>query len=347
MSDTAPPAATGLLLVNLGTPDSPSSADVRRYLSEFLSDPLVLDLPSPLRWLLLHGVILRTRPARSARAYAKIWTAQGSPLRVHGRALRERMARRLALRCGRDIPVALGMRYGNPSLTQAVAELRSQGARRAFVLPLFPQWSRAATQSAERAALAACLAGGLGDAELAEPFYDHPRFIAALAAMAKPRIAAFQPDHLLFSYHGLPERQLRAVDPQHCLKRPDCCLNPGDALRRCYRAQCFATSRALVSALALAEHHSSTSFQSRLGNGAWIQPYTDAELPRLRERGVRRLAVCCPAFTADCLETLEEIGLRARERWRELGGDALELLPSLNAEPVWVEALAEIAAPHL
>ncbi len=337
----------GVLLVNLGTPDSPAVADVRRYLAEFLSDPLVLDIPAPLRWLLLHGVILRRRPARSAEAYAKIWTSAGSPLLVHGRALRDRLTERLAVLSGKPVPVALGMRYGSPSLEQAAADLVAQSVQRALVLPLFPQYSRAATGSAEDAVRRACARAGLGEPLVAGPFFAHPGFIAALCAVARPRLAAVAPDHVLFSYHGLPERQVRRAAPAHCLARPDCCDAPGDVLPRCYRAQCYATSRALCAALGLEPQRVSTGFQSRLGRTPWVRPYTDELLPQLRTRGVRRLAVLCPAFAADCLETLEEIGLRARDRWRDLGGEDLVLLPSLNAEPAWVEALAEMLLPDL
>jgi ferrochelatase len=336
-----------VLLANLGTPDSPSVGDVRRYLREFLSDPLVLDMPAPLRWLLLHGVILRTRPARSAAAYAQIWTDAGSPLLVHGRALRDRLAASLARRTGREVPVAIGMRYGRPSLETAARELAAAGVQSALVFPLFPQWSSAATGSAEAAARRACRAVGLGAPAIAEPFYSEPGFIRAFAGLLAPRLAAFRPDHVLLSYHGLPERQVRAQAPEHCLTHTRCCDAPGRALARCYRAQCYATSRALVTALGISPDRVSTSFQSRLGRATWIGPFTEERLPQLRADGVRRLAIACPAFVADCLETLEEIGIRARDRWRELGGEAFELMPSLNAEPAWAEALAEMCEAQL
>jgi ferrochelatase len=336
----APDAApTGVLLVNLGTPDAPTPAAVRRYLREFLSDPRVIDLPAAARWLLLHLVILPFRPKRSAHAYASIWTSEGSPLLVHGRGLREAVAGEL----GSGYAVALGMRYGHPSLREAADALRMAGVRRVVALPLFPQYSEAATGSA-----LAKLHEALARAELRElvvlpPFYDEPRFVAALAALARPRLDAFRPDHVLLSYHGLPERQVRAADAggAHCLASETCCEALGPANARCYRAHCFATSRALAAALGLAPGRVTTAFQSRLGRARWIGPSTDAALPALAARGVRRLAVLCPSFVADCLETLEEIGLRAREQWQALGGEAFELVPCLNADAAFARAIAD------
>jgi ferrochelatase len=239
------------------------------------------------------------------------------------------------------------MRYGRPSLEEAARELAAAGAKSAVIFPLFPQWSSAATGSAEGAARRACRSAGLGEPAIASPFFAEPGFIRAFAARLTPPIQSFRPDHLLLSYHGLPERQVRAQAPSQCLATRDCCDAPGTALARCYRAQCYATSRALIAALGFPADRVSTSFQSRLGRAAWIRPFTDERLGELRAAGVRRLAIACPAFVADCLETLEEIGIRARERWLTLGGEAFELLPSLNAEPVWVEALADLCEAPL
>jgi len=328
---------TGALLVNTGTPDSPTPRDVRRYLAEFLSDPRVLDMPAPLRWLLLHGVILRTRPRRSAAAYAEIWQPEGSPLLIHGRALRERVEKAL----DPDMPVALGMRYGRPGVDQALAELVAAGARRIVVLPLFPQYSEAATGSAlahvrERAQR---LDPGLELVEIAE-FHADPGFVGTVAELARPVIQGIDAEHLLLSYHGLPESQVRRQPG--CLETPHCCEIPGPSFGACYRAQCFATSRAIGQALDLGGERVTVAFQSRLGRARWIEPYTDAVLGTLLERGVRRLAVVCPAFVADCLETLEEIGLRLREDWLSRGGEAFGLVPCVNAEPTWAEAVARM-----
>jgi len=328
--------------VNLGTPDSPHPRDVRRYLREFLTDPRVIDLPNPARALLVYGLILPFRPRRSGAAYASIWGPEGSPLLQHGRALEQEVSRAL----GPAFAVELGMRYGRPSLAEALDRLEARGAREVVALPLFPQYAAAATGSV-RARLQELAAGRwdppaltvLGD------FHAAPAFVQAQAEIARPLLREFRPDHVLLSYHGLPERQIRRSDPEGpgvgCLARPDCCEAPGARLGRCYRAQCFATSAALREALGLPADRVSTSFQSRLGRAAWIPPYTDHVLPQLAERGVRRLAVACPSFVADCLETLEEIGIRGREQWREVGGEDLLLLPCVNAHPVWVRGVAD------
>ena len=332
-------APIGVLLVQLGTPDAPTTGAVRRYLSEFLSDPRVIDLAAPLRWLLLHAVILRVRPRASAAAYQKIWTPQGSPLRVHSEAFSAALAREL----GSGFAVALGMRYGAPPIDAALRALASAGATRLLVWPLFPQHAEASTGSAlARVFERLQHFPGYGRVRVLAPCWDDPGFAAAFAAVARPVLDASRPEHVLFSYHGLPERQLRAADPtgRHCLASDDCCASISPDNARCYRAQCLATSRALSAALALAPGSHSTSFQSRLGRARWTRPSTEETLARLRGSGVRRVAVLCPAFVADCLETLEEIGIRARERWRELGGETLALVPSLNADARWVEAAA-------
>jgi ferrochelatase len=330
---------TGVLLVNLGTPDAPRPRDVRRFLREFLGDPRVIDLPPLARWLLLELVILPRRPRASARAYASIWTPRGSPLLVHGEALRDAVAKEL----GPEYAVALGMRYGRPSLGEAVARLVEADVARILALPLVPQFSEAATGSAVAKLREELVRQGAPPVEVLPPFYAEPRFVAAVAQLARPRLAAFGADHVLFSYHGLPERQVRAADAggRHCLAAATCCDAIVAANRRCYRAHCFATTRAVAASLGLAPERHSTSFQSRLGRAPWIRPYTDLMLPELAARGVRRLAVLCPSFVADCLETLEEIGLRARAQWRSLGGEALELVPCVNSDPLWVRAVAD------
>jgi ferrochelatase len=330
-----------VLLVNLGTPEAPRPREVRRYLRQFLSDPRVIDIPALPRWLLLHALILPTRPRASAAAYAKIWTPEGSPLLVHGRALRDAVAAQL----DDGYAVELAMRYGEPSLAGGLASLRAADVSGILLLPLFPQYSEAATGSvlARVRELAQAAADGPSVCAL-HPFYAHPGFVSAWVAAARPELDAFGPDHVLFSYHGLPERQVRAADPsgRHCLADDACCDAIGPANRDCYRAQCLATTRALALALDLPRGAHSTSFQSRLGRTPWIRPHTDHVLPELAATGVRRLAVLCPAFVADCLETLEEIGIRARAQWREVGGEELHLVPSLNAHPTWASAVAEM-----
>lgn len=331
----------GVLLVNLGTPDAPEPGPVRRYLREFLSDPRVLDLHPVGRSLMLNLIILPVRPAKSAEAYQKVWMKEGSPLLVHSRALAAAVAERLR----GEYEVELAMRYGNPSLPDAVKALRARGVKEFILLPLYPQEATSSTSSTVARAYEV----------LAEPwdalpvrvvpaFHDHPGFLDAFAEVARPVIAEARADHVLFSYHGLPERHMRKSDPsgQHCLASPSCCDVLTDVNRHCYRAQCFATTRALAERLGLAPSGYTISFQSRLGRTPWIKPYTDLVLPELAKKGVKRLAVMCPAFVADCLETLEEVGLRAREQFIESGGESLTLVPSLNSHPAWVDTVVRL-----
>ena len=337
------PPATAVLLVNLGTPDSPSVGAVRRYLREFLSDPRVLDMSSIRRALLLHGVILRIRPRKTAAAYASVWTETGSPLLVESVKLRDGVADEL----GEAFRVELAMRYGQPSIRSALSRLLADAPDRLVVVPLFPQYANAATGSV-LARVFEVLVEGHGErspqVHTVPAFYDDPGFLGSWAAVGRERIQAFSPDHVLFSYHGLPERQIRPLDPSgsHCLAKPDCCDALSSANHACYRAQCFATTRGLVEVLGLGATPSSVSFQSRLGRTPWIRPYTDLVVAELAQGGVRRLAVLCPAFVADCLETLEEIDIRLREQWGGLGGEDMLLVPCPNAHPAWTRAVADL-----
>jgi ferrochelatase len=333
---------TGLLLVNLGTPDAPDPASVRRYLRQFLSDPRVVDINPVGRALLLNLVILPFRPAKSAHAYRTIWGPDGSPLLVHSRALTVAVRARL----GEGWRVELAMRYGNPSIEAGLTALRRAGCDRIVVLPLYPQYSSAATGSTVEEVCR--VAGALWVTPMLTfvgAFYDDPRFIDAVAAVGRPLLDAGRYDHVLFSYHGVPERQVQRTDETgaHCLRRDDCCDAIVSANRHCYRAQCYATTRALVARLGLAEGTYSTAFQSRLGRTPWIRPFTDETVRALARSGVKRLAIFSPSFVADCLETLEEIGLRAREDFVAHGGETLTLVPSLNATDAWVEAVAGLA----
>ena len=333
------PEPSGVLLINLGTPDAPTPRAVRAYLREFLGDPRVLDIGPLARRALVELAIAPFRAPRAARQYRGVWTPEGSPLLVHGRALASALADAL----GGGYRVELGMRYGRPAIPAALERLVEAGANRIHVLPLFPQYASASTGSAvQRVFEAAGARWNVPPLDVLPDFYADPGFVAALAAVARPVLDGGPFDHLLLSYHGLPERQIRKSAPADplCLADPDCCaeLRPGNA--RCYRAQAFATSRALARELGLEDGRWSVAFQSRLGRTPWIRPFTDRVLPELARRGVRRLAVACPSFAADCLETVEEIGVRARAQWAELGGESLALVPCVNAHPVWVEALA-------
>jgi protoporphyrin/coproporphyrin ferrochelatase len=332
----------GILLTNLGTPDSPATSDVRRYLREFLSDRRVLDVNPVVSWLLRNLIILPFRPRKSAAAYRAIWTPEGSPLLAFSRRLCDGVAREL----GSGFSVELGMRYGSPPIGEALERLRQAGAESIVALPLYPQYSAATTGSSlARIYELAATHWDVPAIHALGAFWDQPRFIEAYADGARGPMAEFGADHVLFSYHGLPEHQLLKSDPSshgHCLTRDDCCSSLGPINRGCYRAQCFATTRALATALELPAQRWSVSFQSRLGRTPWIQPYTDRVLPELAGSGINRLAVLCPAFATDCLETLEEIGIRLRRQWQDLGGDAFLLAPCPNASPPWVRAVADM-----
>ena len=333
---------TGLLLVNLGTPESPDPADVRPYLREFLSDPRVIDIAPPLRWLLLNLIILPFRPKKSGEAYAKIWTDRGSPLLFHGLDLAEKVRKRL----GPGYVVELGMRYGQPSIASAIAKLRAQGVDRIVMFPLFPQYSSAATGSAVEKAWDE--AGKLWNTpymQIVPPFYDHPAYLDACARVARRAMAGIDPEVVLFSFHGLPERHCLKSDDTgaHCLKSDDCCARIVDANRNCYRAQCFATARGIGDRLGIPTDKRIVCFQSRLGRTPWIRPYTDEVLVELGRRGVKRAAIMSAAFVADCLETLEELGIRAVESFRASGGEELRVVPAVNAEDDWADGVVRIA----
>lgn len=338
---TLPTRPIGVLLLQLGTPDSPDPGDVRRYLREFLSDPRVLDLPAPVRGALLNGIILPFRPARSSEAYEKIWTENGSPLLLNTEALAAGVAERL----GAGYRVAVGMRYQRPSIESAVDELMAAHCDRIVVLPLFPHYASASSGSAAQKALEVLGSRwNVPGVTTIAPFFDDPGYLRSVAEVARPHLESFRPDHVLFSYHGIPEKQVRKSDTtgRWCLAVDDCCSQLNEANRFCYRAQAFASTRLLVDELGLPDGTHGTTFQSRLAGQKWIEPYTDKELDRLYAKGVRRLAILTPSFTADCLETIEEIGIRAEEQWKALGGDELLLVPCVNAHPTFVEAVSDL-----
>ncbi len=317
---------------------------MRRYLAEFLSDGRVLDVNPVLRYSLLYGAILPFRPKQSAEAYQKVWTDGGSPLLVHSEAL----AAALRARLGEEVVVEVAMRYGEPSIDRALGVLDAASVRRWVLAPLYPHYAASSTGTSLEAIYERLSRRWVvPSVRVLEPFYDRPEYLDAFVAVGRPVLDELRPDHVLFSYHGLPERHVTKCDStgQHCLKSEACCAAIVDANRDCYRAQCFATTRSLVARLGLDEAQTTTSFQSRLGRTPWIRPYTDEILPMLAQRGCKRLAVFCPAFVADCLETLEEIGLRAAESFRQAGGETLRLVPSLNASDKWVEGLARLLQP--
>ena len=341
----------GLLLINLGTPDDPSPAAVRRYLAEFLDDPRVIDLPGWKRWLLLNLVILPFRPRKSAEAYRKIWTERGSPLLFHGQDLVAKLQTALDAALGEGAAkVALAMRYQSPSILDALARFQRAGIDRIAVFPLFPHYASSSWGSAiEQLNQDAGRLLNVPTLQVLPVYYEHPAFVRAFGAVARPVLDAFQPDRVLLSYHGLPERHMRDGDlsgGQHCLASATCCDLIVPANRFCYRAQCYATTRALVPELGLADGSHEVSFQSRLGSTPWIQPFTDHRVVELAQAGVKKLAVLVPSFTADCLETLEEIAIRARAEFVAHGGEDLRLVPSLNSHDAWVEAILEMLREH-
>lgn len=328
-----------VLLVNLGSPDSPSVSDVRRYLREFLMDGRVLDTPWPIRFCVVNFAILPKRPKESAHAYSTVWTPEGSPLVVTSRHVQTALQRRLS------IPVELAMRYQNPSIDSAVAKLAAQDVREVLLVPLFPHYAMSSFETAvERVKDSMAKQMPFAQLHVQPPFYDYPPYIEALVASAKEYLN--QPyDHLLFSFHGLPERHMRKADPTgcHCLKVPNCCEVPSPAHATCYRAQCFKTVKDFVAGAGVPKDKYSVAFQSRLGRDPWLQPYTDHEVERLARAGVKRMLVICPAFVSDCLETIEEIGIRARDSFTGAGGETLTLIPCLNEHPTWLQALETMA----
>lgn len=331
----------GILLINVGTPDSPTVPAVRRYLREFLSDPRVLTMPAIVRWFLVNFVIVPFRAPKSTKAYQKIWTDQGSPLLVNSQNCARKLQRVLT-----DDVVAVAMRYGKPSIETVTKKLVDSGARELIAVPMFPQFSEAATASAAvKFAEVTKKLGWAGPARVVDDFYVQPDFIASQAQIMRPRMASFKPDHILMSYHGLPESHMKAADKtggKHCLMSKNCCEQIVESNRHCYRAQSYATSRALARELSLKPDEWSVSFQSRLGREPWIQPFTDVVLGELYQKGVRRLMVVCPSFVADCLETVEEIGIRARADWHALGGEAFDFIPCVNDHERFIDGLVAL-----
>lgn len=308
-------------MLNLGTPAAPSIMAVSKYLREFLSDPLVIELPAFLRWCLVNLCIVPFRAKRVAHAYAAIWQVDGSPLLINTQKIQSELQKVVAANC----TVVFGMRYGQPNIAQALQTLQQQNVDHIIVMPLFPQYSAAVTGSALAEVLR--VLGRNKDipaCTLLDDFFDHPAYINAMVKTIQPYLYS-KHDYVLFSYHGLPKKQ--AIAGKHC-----------------YRGKCLQTATLIAQELALSPRQWGISFQSRLGKLEWLKPYTDDMLVTLRQQGVDNLLVVCPSFIVDCLETLEEIGIRAAAQWRSLGGISLQLIPCLNAQPHWIAALQEILA---
>lgn len=324
---TAP--RTGILLINLGTPDAPTPGALRRYLGQFLRDPRVVELPRPLWWPILHGVILRLRPRRSARAYAKVWTDQGSPLLVYSRALADAVDKRLASQLDAPPVVRLAMRYGRPSVTSELEAMHRRGVRRLLVVPLYPQYSASTTASGFDAVADTLKRWRwVPQLRLLTHYHDFPPYIQALASSIQRHWQDNgRGQKLLFSFHGLPRRYLLKGDPYHC--------------------QCHKTARLTAEALKLQPDDWQVTFQSRFGREEWLRPYTDEVISALPGEGVKSVDVVCPGFAADCLETLEEIDMQNREFFMQAGGERFQYIPALNDADEHVEALCELIKPEL
>ncbi len=327
---------SAILLLNLGSPRSTSVADVRAYLREFLSDPRVLDAHPLVRSLVLNLFILPFRPRRSAAAYASIWTPEGSPLVAMSRRQRDLLAARIGA------PVHLAMRYGEPSVPEAMARIAADGAERLFIVPLYPHYAMSSYETAVvQATEEAARQAPSMRVDLLQPFYGDPDYIGALADAARPCLERGF-DKLVFSFHGVPERHLRKSDPSHahCLVARECCHRAHPAHATCYRHQCVRTMDLLVERLGVPPDKAVLAFQSRLGRDPWLAPQTDQTVERLGREGCKRLLVICPSFVTDCLETLEEIAIGCRETFEKAGGEHLQLIPCLNDSPRWIDFLA-------
>ncbi len=327
-----------VLLVNLGSPDSPSVPDVKKYLAEFLMDKRVLDIPWPVRAGIVYGGILRKRPPETAKAYASIWTDKGSPLITTSYEVLDCLKKDL------ETPLYLAMRYGNPSIKHTVQQIFKDhpGLQSLLVIPLYPHYAMSSTETVlVEVKKWAAYYGPTTTLETIDSFYNHPEYIHALAESIFPYLTA-DVDHILFSYHGLPERHLRKSDPtkKHCLASENCCstFNP-DAQKTCYKHQTHETTRLIAEALDLKKDTFSQSFQSRLGRDPWITPYTDEVIVNLAQKGIKHLVMISPAFVSDCLETLEELGERAKHDFLQAGGTQFTLIPCLNTHPAWISAL--------
>ena len=343
----------GVLLVNLGTPDEPTPKAVNRYLGQFLTDPRVIDnLPGPAQQVLVRGIIAPIRsgivnpfkPGGSTKLYQELWTDNGSPLKYYGEVLADYVAKAL----GEEYVVRLAMRYQNPSIKAALRELLDAGVSSITVFPLFPQYASATTGSVhEEVMRLLSREQTIPNVNLVNSYYEHPAMIKVFADNARSNYDLDAYDHIIFSYHGLPQRQLKKADNSGCYCYQDgtssCCHQISQVNQFCYSAQCFATTRAIAAELGLPESRYTTSFQSRLGFDDWAKPYTIDVLEEwAKEKNAKKLLCFSPAFVSDCLETTIEIGLEYQEEFEEWGGESIDLVPSLNDDPRWMDAVVEM-----
>lgn len=326
----------GVLLVNLGSPDSPTTKDVKKYLGEFLMDERVIDMPYWKRFLLVKGIILNRRSKNSAEAYQKIWWKEGSPLEVISQRFTDKVTAKTT------IPIALGMRYGTNSIKKGIKELADKGVTDIFMIPLYPHFAMSSYETV------VVKANEVIKKEYPKlkinsfpVFYNEPNYIKAMANNIKNQLKNIDFDHLLFSYHGLPERHILLADTtkKHCKLDGSCCNTPSKAHETCYRHQCFETTKEIVKLLELEGKTYSNSFQSRMLKDPWIKPYTDFEFERLPKEGVKKLAVITPAFVTDCLETLEEIAIAGKEQFLSAGGEKYAHIQCMNDNDDWVDVV--------
>ena len=330
---------TAVLIINLGTPDSPSVGDVRKYLREFLMDRRVIDIPWWRRFLLINLIIAPFRAPQSAKGYHELWTAQGSPLKVYGQQLEALLDHEL----GDAFEVKLAMRYQNPSIKSVLAQFKDRGFKQLIVIPLYPQYASSSTGSTTEEVMDV-LKGWevIPTVKVVSQFFDHPLFIKAFEEIGRKYMAQERFDHYLFSYHGLPEHQIMKSSCDSYCRLGNCCDVYHHKNQYCYRAQCFETTRLLAQALGIKKEDHTICFQSRLGKTPWIRPYTDDIIKQLSQKGVKRVLTFSPAFVADCLETTVEIGIEYKKLFLDNGGERWQLVESLNAHPVWVQCLKEL-----
>jgi ferrochelatase len=333
----------GVLLINVGTPDDATPEAVGKYLRQFLMDGRVLDMPFMKRWLLVNRIIVPRRKYHSAEHYQEIWTEEGLPLLVHTRNFASALTTELST-SEHEYVVEIGMRYGNPSIPSALSKLKSNNVKQIIAMPLYPQFTQSSFETAVAETKKRARQLGFNDElTFVAPFYDDRGFINASAHRVAEYLEGYTPDHILFSFHSVPTRHIKRLDTSGgCLANPNCCSEIGASNQNCYRAQCFATARALARELGLSDDRYTACFQSQIGKDAWIGPLLEDLLRELPGRGVRIVGVFCPSFVSDCLETLEEIGIRGREEFKEAGGEELIFVPCLNSDPLWIKAAANL-----
>ena len=333
---------TGLLLINLGTPESTSKKDVKNYLEEFLMDERVIDIDYWKRWLLIKGIVLNNRPAKSAEAYKKVWTKEGSPLMVHS----VNLARKVQEHLGEEIYVSLAMRYGNPSISHTIKDLKEKGITKLVVLPLYPQHAMSSTETVvEKVKEEVQKQNATWEMKIIPAFYNEERYIKNLSDSIAREINITDYDKIVFSYHGIPERQVLKTDTtkSHCKIDGSCCNTPSPAHKTCYRHQSFETTKCVVNQLNWKEDQVINTFQSRLGRAEWLKPYNALTLGELPSKGVKKIAVVMPAFVADCLETLEEMRMEGKEIFLGAGGERFDVVTCLNDDDNWAKTISEWA----